>query len=142
MGPTYQPAANATRFLSGTPHVLGLIAVHEGVKLLAEAGIDRLRAKGIALTEFAIQLHDELLAPLGATLATPRAPDARGSHVGISHPHAEDLCRILIECHGVIPDFRTPDVIRIGPAPITATFGEIWDALHILRDVCSTIPTG
>jgi kynureninase len=134
MGPSYRPAPGATRFLSGTPHILGLIAVHEGVKLLAEAGIGRLRTKGIALTEMVVQLHDEWLAPLGMTLATPRDPRARGSHIGIRHTKAEDLCRILIERHHVIPDFRTPDVIRIGPAPITATFGEVWDALAILRD--------
>ena len=65
-------------------------AVDEGVKLVAEAGIDAIRAKGIALTEFAIALADELLAPVSACrVASPRDPTRRGAHVALAHPEAQ-----------------------------------------------------
>ena len=105
----YERAEGVTALLSGTPPVLGLSAVDEGVALVEEAGIDAIRAKGIALTELAIALTDARLASLGVTVASPRDPERRGAHVALSHPDAKRLCAELIE-RGVIPDFRRPDV--------------------------------
>ena len=132
MGPAYDPVPDVTQFLVGTPPVLGLIAVDEGVKLLAEAGIHALREKGLALTSYLIDLHDEWLAPLGFQVGSPRDPVHRGSHVSLRHPDARALCPALI-AHGVIPDFRTPDRVRFGPAPITTRFVDVWDAMDCLR---------
>ena len=87
----YAPHAGIRRFLAGTPPVLGLAAVDAGVALTAEAGIGALHAKAIALTERMIALHDAWLAPLGFTLATPRDPAGRGSHVALAHPEAGRL---------------------------------------------------
>jgi kynureninase len=137
MAQGYDPAPDLSRFLVGTPHVLGAALVEEGAALLAEAGIGRLRAKGIALTELLIALYDAWLAPLGLTLASPRDPEARGSHVAIGHPDAFRICRALIERAGVIPDFRAPDRIRLGPAPIVTRFTDVWDAMDRLRTVVS-----
>jgi kynureninase len=137
MAQGYDPAPDVSRFLVGTPHVLGAALVEEGAALLAEAGIGRLRAKGIALTELLIALYDAWLAPLGLTLASPRDPEARGSHVAIGHPDAFRICRALIERAGVIPDFRAPDRIRLGPAPIVTRFTDVWDAMDRLRTVVS-----
>ena len=86
MGPDYEPAAGIRRFISGTPAIVGMLAMQDMLALIEEAGIDAIRAKSVALTAFAITLVDELLAPLGVTLATPRDPDERGSHVTINHP--------------------------------------------------------
>ena len=131
----YTPHAGIRRFLAGTPPILGLAAVEEGARLTAEAGIDRLRAKAGALTERMIALHDAWLVPLGFGLATPRAAAARGSHVAITHPQAWQITRALIERAGVVPDFRGPDAIRLGVAPLYTRHVDVHDALQRLRDL-------
>jgi kynureninase len=131
MAPGYEAAGGIQGFLSGTPPVLGLVAVDEGVALVAEAGLQRIRAKGIALTELAISLADARLAPLGVTVASPRDPARRGAHVALAHPDARRLCGRLIE-RGVIVDFRRPDVIRFGLSPLTTRFVDVWDGVDAL----------
>ena len=128
----YDPATGVTALLSGTPPVLALSAVDEGVRLVEEAGIDRIRAKGVALTEFAIGLADTRLAEGGVSVASPRDPAHRGAHVALVHPEAKRLCAALIE-RGVIPDFRRPDVIRFGLSPLTTRFTDVWDGVETLR---------
>ncbi|KWX04565.1 kynureninase [Carbonactinospora thermoautotrophica] len=133
MGLEYDPVPGVGRFQVGTPPILGVSAVEEGVRLLARAGIDQLRAKGVALTDYLIRLADAWLAPLGFEVATPRDPQRRGSHVSLAHPEAYRICRAWIERYRVIPDFRAPDRLRIGPAPIYTRFVEVYDALDRLR---------
>jgi kynureninase len=133
MGPEYDPVPGIGRFLVGTPSVLGLYAVSEGVKLLAEAGVTRLRAKGVQLTDYLIGLAEQWLVPLGFSVVTPLEPDRRGSHVTLRHPDAYRICRAAIEQAKVVPDFRAPDRLRLGPAPITTRFVDVWDALDRLR---------
>ncbi|HET8755982.1 MAG TPA: aminotransferase class V-fold PLP-dependent enzyme [Solirubrobacteraceae bacterium] len=129
----YDPVAGIGRFLAGTPPVLDLAAVEEGVKLTAEAGVDRLREKSLALCELIIELHDAWLAPLGFELGSPRDGARRGSHVSVRHPEAWPICRALIERAAVIPDFRGPDSIRLGVAPLYTRFVDVYDALDRLR---------
>jgi kynureninase len=134
MAPGYEAAAGMTGFLSGTPPILSLAGVDEGVRMVAEAGIDAIRTKGIALTELAIALADARLAPLGVSVASPRDPARRGAHVALAHPNARELCASLIEA-GVIVDFRRPDVIRFGLSPLTTRFVDVWDGIDALRRV-------
>ncbi len=134
MAQGYDPEPGIRSWLVGTSAVLGLAAVEEGARLSAEAGIDRIRAKGIALTEHAIALHDAWLAPLGFTLGSPRDPERRGAHVAVRRPDARDLCRELI-ARGVIPDFREPDSIRLGLAPLYTRFADVHRGFEILRDL-------
>ncbi|MGN6871900.1 MAG: kynureninase [Solirubrobacteraceae bacterium] len=129
MAPGYDAADGIRGFLSGTPPVLALAAVDEGVRVFAEAGIEAIRAKGIALTELAIALADGIP---GVSVASPRDPAKRGAHVGLAHPNARELCAGLIEV-GVIPDFRRPDVIRFGLSPLTTRFVDVWDGVEALR---------
>jgi kynureninase len=129
----YAPARGIDRFAAGTPSILGVAAVEEGVRLVAEAGIDALRERSLALTELVVALHDEWLEPLGFELASPRESELRGSHVALRHEKAWPICRALIERAGVVPDFRDPDVIRLGFSPLYTSFGEAWDALDRLR---------
>jgi kynureninase len=135
MGPRYTAAPGVTRFLTGTPNILGTAAVEEGVRLLGEAGIVSLREKGVALTGYLIDLADAWLAPLGFEVATPRDAARRGSHVALRHPEAYRIATALIETARVIPDFRAPDRVRLGPAPITTRFVDVYDALRRLRDL-------
>jgi kynureninase len=129
----YTPVAGIGRFAAGTPSILGVAAVEEGVRIVAEAGMQRLREKSLLLTDLMIELHDAWLAPLGFELGTPREPARRGSHVALRHPEAWPICRALIERAHVIPDFRGPDTIRLGVAPLYTGYAEVWDALDRLR---------
>jgi kynureninase len=132
MGPAYEPAAGIERFGVGTPPVLASAAVEVGARLVAEAGIGRLAEKGSALTDLAIALGDEWLAPHGVVLASPRDPARRGSHVTFHHPAAWQLTQALIGS-GVVPDFRTPDRVRLGPAPLYTRFVDVWDGMDRFR---------
>jgi kynureninase len=128
----YLPAEGIRRLLSGTPPVLGAAAVDEGVRLIGDAGMDRIRSKGIALTEYAIALVDTRLDGLGFSVASPREAARRGAHVAVAHADAERLCAELLE-RKVIVDFRRPNVIRIGLSPLTTRFVDVWDAVEALR---------
>ncbi len=130
----YDPVTGASRFLAGTPPILQLAAVEEGVRLTAEAGMDRIRAKSVALTELIVERFDAWLAPLGFELGTPRDPARRGSHVSLRHERAWPITRALIDA-GVTPDFRGPDSIRLGVAPLYTTSAEVDDALDRLRAI-------
>ncbi|MFN8148955.1 MAG: kynureninase [Candidatus Nanopelagicales bacterium] len=134
MGPAYAPAAGVRRFMTGTPSAVALAAVDEGVALLAEAGMDAVRAKSLLLTAYAVELHDAWLAPLGVELASPHDPEQRGSHITLRHPDARALTDALV-ARGVVPDFRNPDGIRVGLAPLYTTFTEVHDGLAALRDL-------
>jgi kynureninase len=131
----YEPAEGVVRFLAGSPQVLGLVAVRAGAELVAEAGIDAIAAKGGALTAYAVELHDSLLAPLGVELGTPRDPAGRGAHVSFRHAEAWRTCRALIERAGVIPDYRGPDTVRFGFPPLYTRFADVRDAVERLRRV-------
>jgi len=109
-----------------------MTAVEVGARLVAEAGIDRLAAKGRALTELTVELADEWLVPHGITLASPRDAVRRGSHVTLAHPAAWQLTQALID-RQVVPDYRTPDRVRLGPAPLYTRFVDVWDAMDRFR---------
>lgn len=137
MGQGFEPEAGIGGWLAGTPGVVALAAVEEGVAVVIEAGIERIRRKGTALTSYAIALHDAWLAPLGCRLGSPRDPARRGSHVAIRHPDASRLCERLI-AGGTVPDFRMPDSIRFGMSPLTTTFRDVHRGLDRLRALLAT----
>ena len=122
MGQGYEPADGIRRFLSGTPPVIGTLAMQGMIDLIEQAGIGAIRTKSVALTEFAISLVDELVPD--ATLASPRDADRRGSHVTIDHPAFAALVPVLWE-RGIIPDFRRPSGIRLGLSPLSTSFAEV-----------------
>ncbi|MGY5884542.1 kynureninase [Modestobacter lacusdianchii] len=136
MGPVYDPAEGVDRFSVGTPPVLAMAAVEVGVRLTAEAGIHRICAKAQALTGLVVELADVWLAEHGVTVASPRDAARRGAHVSLAHPAAWQLTQALID-RGVVPDFRTPDRLRLGPAPLYTRFVDVWDAMDRLRTVLS-----
>jgi kynureninase len=129
------PADGIAPFLSGTPPILSLAAVEVGAGMLAgDAGMARVRAKGRALTEFAVDLFDEWLAPRGFTLASPRDSARRGSHVLFRHPDARSLYERLLE-RGVIPDYREPQGVRMGLSPLTTRFDDVVTGLATLAEL-------
>jgi kynureninase len=134
MGPGYVPASGARRVVSGTPPILAMLPLRAGLELLAEAGIAAVRAKSVRLTELAVAVADDLLAPLGVRVGSPRDPTRRGGHVTLCHPEARTVVEQLT-ARGVLPDFREPDGIRIGPAPLSTSFAELVRGLEVLHAV-------
>ena len=133
MGPRYDPEPGIAHFLAGTPLVLGIVAIEAGVDVLAEVGIDALRRRSVALTDFVVALWRAWLEPLGFTLASPEDPARRGGHVALQHPDARRIDRALHERAGVVTDFRAPDRIRLAPMAAYTRFTEVWDAMDRLR---------
>ncbi len=133
MEPGYEPAAGIERFLAGTPSILGIRSIEASLGLIEEAGMPAIAEKGRRVTELAVALADAWLAPLGFEVATPRDPARRGAHVALRHPEAWPMARALIERAGVVPDFRAPDLLRLGFSPLTTSFVDVWDGLDRLR---------
>lgn len=126
----YKPAAGMRRWLTGSPNILSLSAIEPSVDLMLRAGIERIYAKSVMLTEYAIFLFDHHLAPRGFTLGSPRDARRRGSHISIRHPQAYRIDRAMIERMNVIPDFRAPDNIRLGLVPLYTSFPQVHDAVE------------
>ncbi len=134
-GLEYQPVAGIGRFLTGTPPILSTALIEPGVDLVLEAGIDRIREKSVRQTEWLIRAWEGRLQPLGYSLRSPREAARRGSHVTLGHPEGHRITQALIERHGVIPDFRAPDCIRLGVAPLYTSDQELARAVEALEAV-------
>ena len=133
MGPAYAPAAGIRRFLSGTPSVLGMLAIQDMLGLVEEAGIDAVRAKSVALTSYAVDLADRVLLPAGVVLASPRDPCLRGGHVTLTHPSMRRVTAALWQ-RDVIPDYRDPDGLRLGLSPLSTSFAEVARGIEMVRE--------
>jgi kynureninase len=131
----YAPAATIDRFAVGTPSIIALAALDAGVDTVLAAGMDALRAKSVALTDAFIALVERDCD--GVTLATPRAAERRGSQVCFAHADAYAVMQALIE-RGVIGDFRAPDILRFGFAPLYVRHVDVFDAAQALADVLRT----
>jgi len=122
MGQGYEPAEGIRGFTSGTPPIIGMLAMRDMIALIETVGIDAVRAKSVALTEYAVALVDDVLPT--AVLASPRDPERRGSHVTIDHDGFEAIMPELWR-RGIIPDFRRPNGIRLGLSPLSTSFVEV-----------------
>ena len=133
MAPGYEAADGIERFAAGTPSVVGLAAIDAAIGLVEEAGIASSAEKGRSLTDLAIELADAWLTSIGFSLGSPRDASLRGAHIALRHADAWPIARGLIERAGVVPDFRPPDVLRLGFAPLYTRHVDVWDALDRLR---------
>jgi kynureninase len=124
MGPTFSAQPDIRRVLLGTPSILALAAAEEGIAVTVDAGIGAIAAKARALTGFGIDVCDEL----HLTTSSPRDAARRGGHFAVNHPQAKRLVTELV-AHGVITDFRDPDIVRIGCSPLTTRFADVFDGL-------------
>jgi kynureninase len=135
----YAPAAGIERFAVGTPSILALAALDCGVDTVRAAGIDALRTKSVALSDLFIRLVDERCDGLDLALVTPRDPARRGSQVGYAHRAAWPVMQALIGARpAVIGDFRAPDILRFGFAPLYVRFVDVWDAVEALREILAS----
>jgi kynureninase len=135
--PAYAPAAGIERFTVGTPSILALAALDCGVDTVLAAGIEALRAKSVALTELFIRLVQTRCPHPALRLVSPRDAAQRGSQVCFAHPQAWPVMQALI-ARGVIGDFRAPDILRFGFAPLYVRFEDVWDAVDALRDILAS----
>lgn len=131
----YEPAAGAQRFLVGTQPMISLLTMEAALEPTLNAGMDAIRAKSILMTDYASFLTDNWLAPLGFSLGSPRDSAMRGSHISIRHTEGYRINRALIEEMNIIPDFREPDNIRLGFAPLYTSFTEIWEGFDRIKRV-------
>jgi len=118
----YEKASGIRGFLSGTPPVIGMLAMQDMIALIGQVGMTAVRAKSIALTEYAIALCEQLLPD--STLASPRDPESRGSHITVDDERFAALVPTLW-AGGVIPDFRQPNGLRLGLSPLSTSFAEV-----------------
>ncbi|CAL9647492.1 Kynureninase [Streptomyces sp. enrichment culture] len=129
----YEPAGDVDRFLVGTPPLLSLAALEPALDVIERTTIARLRAKSMRLTAYAAELAQEWLSPYGFRLASPDDPARRGSHLALAHPDAARISRALRVRQRVVCDFRPPDRLRIGLAPLYTRFTDVHDGLDRLR---------
>jgi kynureninase len=134
-GLDYRPAPGAGRFLTGTGPMLSTLAMEAALEPILQAGLQALREKSVGLTGYMIELCAARLTPLGFSLGTPREAERRGSHVSLRHPDAYRICRALIEEMNLIPDFRDPDNIRLGLAPLYISYCDVWEGVDRIRRV-------
>lgn len=138
----YEAKNDIQRFAAGTPSVLSLAAIEVGLDVMIEAGIQNLREKSIAQSSFLIELVQNLLEPLNFSIASPLDTDTRGSHISIQHQEGYKINRAMIEpvddSPSIIPDFRPPNNIRLGIAPLYNTFEEIFLTVIRIKKIVET----
>jgi kynureninase len=132
----YRPATGIRRLLCGTQPILSLRALKAALDVLEGVEIAAIRAKSLALTSFFMELVEPVCCAFGARIITPR-DDGRGSQVSIAHEQAYPLVQALID-RGIIGDFRAPDIMRFGFAPLYLSYREVADAVAALHDVLAT----
>ncbi|WP_435077272.1 kynureninase [Halococcus sp. AFM35] len=136
MRSTYTPAGTAGAWQIGTVPMLSAAPLEGALDVTTEAGIDAIREKSLALTEYLIALVDERLGEAFA-VGTPREQSRRGGHVAIEHPAAERIVAALA-AHGAVVDFRPPNVVRVCPAPLYTSYGDVWEFVATLSDIAES----
>ncbi|HEU4963545.1 MAG TPA: kynureninase [Bacilli bacterium] len=131
----FEGAENAGAWQIGTTHLFSSAPLLGSLRIFQEAGMERLRAKSLKMTDYMMQLVDELLPDsLGYTIGNPREEARRGGHVAMEHPEAVRICKALKK-RGIIPDFRFPNVIRLAPIALYNTYEEVWQVVQALREI-------
>lgn len=138
MGPHFEKAEGIRGFQIASPSIIGIRGVQVAFAMIEEAGIAAIANKAAIGTQMMIDLFDEWLAPLGYTLLTSRNPQERGGHISIGHPDAARICVALRKFANVIPDYRTPNSIRLAIAPLPTSYIEVWDGFQRIRDLTQT----
>lgn len=138
MGPTFERDHSIRGFQIASPSIIGLRCVNTSFAMIEEAGIKEIARKAALGTSLMVELHDEWLAPLGFTLATPRDPSQRGGHITIAHPEAERISVALRKYANTVADYRTPNSIRVAISPLATSYCEVFDGFARLRDLVSS----
>jgi kynureninase len=138
MGPFFEVAEGIRRFQIASPSIIGIRVMQAAYAMIEEAGMAAISAKAAAGSELILDLFDAWLAPLGFTLMTPREAHRRGGHITVGHPDAKKIAAGMRKFANVVPDYRTPDSIRLAMAPLPTSYVEIWDGLARMRDLVAS----
>jgi kynureninase len=138
MGANFERASGIRGFQIASPSLIGLRCIKSAFTMIEEAGIGAISEKAAIGTEMMIQLYDAWLAELGFTLLTSRNPQERGGHISLGHPDAARICVALREFADVIPDYRTPDAMRLAISPLPGSYVEVWDGFSRIRDLVAS----
>ena len=138
----YVPAEGIQRFETGTPPVLSMVGIEIGVDLTLAAGIKNIRTKSQKLSAYFVEKVENELMPLGYTLESPLDPCRRGSHITLAHPESWRICKALLKGNKgglkIIPDFRPPNYIRFGFAPLYTRFIDLYTTVERLKEIVIT----
>ena len=138
MGARFEKAEGIRGFQIASPSIIGIRGVQVAYSMIEEAGIAAIAQKAATGTQMMIDLYDSWLAPLGYSLLTSRDAKERGGHISIGHPDAARICVALRKFANVIPDYRTPNSIRLAIAPLPTSYIEVWDGFQRIRDLTET----
>jgi kynureninase len=138
MGPVFERAQTIRGFQIASPSLMGIRCVQTAFSMIKEAGMDAIAHKAAVGTQMMIDLYDAWLAPLGIELNTSRDPKQRGGHISLVHPDAAQICVAMRTMSNVIPDYRTPNSIRLAISPLPTSYVEIWDGFDRMRDLVAS----
>lgn len=135
----YRASDGARKYMTGSPNILSLCTLEPSLDILLEAGMDNIRTKSIRLSSFLLELYYTFLKPHGFDLGSPERENERGSHISLKHKEAYRICKALIDDklgnYVIIPDFRPPDNIRLGLAPLYNRFDEVYKAVLEIESI-------
>jgi len=138
MGPVFEKAQGIRGFQIASPSLIGIRCVKTAFAMIQEAGIGEIAKKAAIGTQMMIELFDVWLKPLGLELNTSRIASERGGHISLVHPDAAQICVALRQISNVIPDYRTPNSIRLAISPLTTSYTEVWDGFERMRDLVAS----
>lgn len=130
----FEPAPNAGGWQTGTQHIFSMAPLEGSLKMFNKVGIDKIREKSLNMTAYLMYLIDNKLTKYGFSIANPREDKRRGGHVALEHDEAIRINEAL-KNNGVIPDFRTPNIIRLAPVAFYNTYEDVWKIVEILEDI-------
>lgn len=136
--PDYQPATDISQYLSGTPPVLSMVALDRALDLWVDVDLDAVREKSVALTDYFITLVESKCDGYGLQLITSRQGDLRGSQISFTHADGGYAIVQALIAVGVIGDFRSPNIMRFGFAPLYIGFADVWHAVDKLATILKT----
>ena len=138
MGPVFERSQTIRGFQIASPSLMGIRCVQTAFSMIKEAGIAAIAHKAAVGTQMMIELYDAWLAPLGIELNTSRDASERGGHISLVHPDAAQICVAMRTISNVIPDYRTPNSIRLAISPLPTSYVEIWDGFERMRDLVAS----
>jgi kynureninase len=134
---SYRPAAGIAQFLCGTAPILAMAALECGIDCALDYDLSAVREKSQNLIDLFVERLDARCGAHGLGLVTPRERDKRGSQLCLSHSEGYPVIQALVE-RGVIGDFRAPDIMRFGFAPLYVRYVDVWDAVEALASILDT----
>jgi kynureninase len=133
----YKPANDINKFICGTPPIIAYKAIESGLEIFKDLSIIEIREKSTKLSEMFIQLMKQECTEFGFTLFSPKNSEHRGSQISFLHENAYSIIQALIS-HGIIGDYREPNVMRFGISPLYMRFEDVWNAITCLREIMQT----